>query len=234
MEAIVLDAIPFQPELAPLLEWLHVKPDDPMADDLRALVAEAQAVARPQATYGLAYVADKSDDGVVIEGVAFSSRVLRVNLERCYHVFPYLATCGTELNDHLRILAADDVLLQFWGEAIKQAALGAAMAAFSGDLAARFSPGQTSAMNPGSLQDWPLRQQIPLFQLFGETAAQIGITLTPSCLMEPNKTVSGIRFPTEESFASCQLCPREGCPGRRAPFEPDLYERKYGLPAQQP
>jgi len=45
--------------------------------------------------------------------------------------------------------------------------------------------------------------------------------------MIPNKTTSGIRFPTEERFESCQLCPRETCPGRRAAFEPDLYARKY-------
>jgi len=47
--------------------------------------------------------------------------------------------------------------------------------------------------------------------------------------MVPVKSVSGILFPTEESFASCQLCPREVCPGRRAPYDPDLYDAKYRL-----
>jgi hypothetical protein len=39
--------------------------------------------------------------------------------------------------------------------------------------------------------------------------------------------VSGIRFPTTESFESCQLCPRAGCPGRRAAYDASLYDRRY-------
>ena len=61
-------------------------------------------------------------------------------------------------------------------------------------------------MNPGSLADWPLREQRPLFGLLGNVRAAIGVTLTPSLLMTPTKSVSGILFPSEETFASCQLC----------------------------
>jgi hypothetical protein len=38
--------------------------------------------------------------------------------------------------------------------------------------------------------------------------------------MLPNKTVSGLVFPTTTSFASCQLCPR-------APYDAALFEQKY-------
>jgi hypothetical protein len=56
--------------------------------------------------------------------------------------------------------------------------------------------------------------------------------LTESLLMVPVKSVSGIVFANEEEFASCQLCPREDCPGRKAPYDPGLYERKYRDPLQ--
>jgi hypothetical protein len=82
-------------------------------------------------------------------------------------------------------------------------------------------------MAPGSLTDWPLREQRPLFALLGDTEALVGVRLTDSCLMLPNKSVSGIRFPTEKHFESCQLCPRPDCPGRRAPYDADLYDRRY-------
>jgi hypothetical protein len=82
-------------------------------------------------------------------------------------------------------------------------------------------------MHPGSLQDWPVQEQGPLFALLGEAAPAIGVELTPSYLMVPTKSVSGIRFPLEESFESCQLCSRPNCPNRRAPYEEGLYERKY-------
>ena len=90
-----------------------------------------------------------------------------------------------------------------------------------------FQPGKISRMNPGSLPDWPLPEQQQLFALLGGGPASIGIKLTDSFLMVPIKSVSGIWFPNEESFESCRLCPREKCPGRRAPYDPDLYDRKY-------
>jgi hypothetical protein len=45
--------------------------------------------------------------------------------------------------------------------------------------------------------------------------------------MVPTKSVSGIIFPTEADFQSCQLCERENCPNRRAPYDEMLYEQKY-------
>ncbi len=86
-------------------------------------------------------------------------------------------------------------------------------------------------MNPGSLPDWPLPQQLPLFQLLGDVEGLIGVHLKESFLMVPTKTVSGIFFPTETRFESCQLCPREDCPGRRAPYDAALFQSRYGQSA---
>jgi hypothetical protein len=61
----------------------------------------------------------------------------------------------------------------------------------------------------------------------GDVAGAIGVWLSDSLLMVPAKSVSGVRFPTEESFESCQLCSRENCPGRRASYDDTLYDRKY-------
>ena len=52
----------------------------------------------------------------------------------------------------------------------------------------------------------------------------IGVTLSESFLMIPIKSVSGILFPKEIRFESCQLCPREKCAGRRAPYEESLWQ----------
>ncbi len=108
-------------------------------------------------------------------------------------------------------------------------AMRSAVAVVGEYIQQRYRPGRLSRMNPGSLPDWPLHQQTPLFALVGEVEAGIGVRLTDSYLMIPRKSVSGIQFPTEESFESCQLCGREPCPGRRAPYDPSLFERKYHL-----
>jgi hypothetical protein len=84
-------------------------------------------------------------------------------------------------------------------------------------------------MSPGSgdADTWPIQQQADLFALLGgidEVRKQSGVELTDSFLMIPNKTVSGIQFPTETDFRSCQVCHREGCPSRSAPFDAKLWE----------
>ena len=49
--------------------------------------------------------------------------------------------------------------------------------------------------------------------------------LTDSFLMVPNKTTSGILFPTETDFRSCEVCHRENCPSRHAAFNQALWDR---------
>jgi hypothetical protein len=100
--------------------------------------------------------------------------------------------------------------------------------AFHQSLEENFQPGNTSMMNPGSLEDWPIKEQAPLFKLLGDAKEKTGIELTEDLYMIPTMTVSGIRFPTEANFESCQLCPRDECPGRRAPYDKDLFGKKYG------
>ena len=101
------------------------------------------------------------------------------------------------------------------------------MGALNAHLKTCYKLGKTSAMSPGRLANWPIREQRPLFSLLGDPETAIGVHLTESFLMIPNKSVSGIRYPTEESFESCQLCPREGCPNRKAAYEPELYRQRY-------
>jgi hypothetical protein len=82
------------------------------------------------------------------------------------------------------------------------------------------------------LEDFPLEEQRGLFALMGDTNAAVGVTLLHSLMMSPSHSVSGIIFPTTENFESCLLCPRDKCPGRRASYDPTLYERKYSKPAE--
>jgi hypothetical protein len=222
MEITVLDSIVFAPDVETLGKKLHAGGS---IDELRDLVEQATAIAHPRALYGIAYIEERGDEHVVIEGVRFDSRVLRVNLDHAHRVFPYLATAGSELEQWANSL--DDVLHRFWADTIYESALRPALEALDAAIDERFRPGHTARMNPGSLKDWPIEQQVQLFRLLGDTRGAVGVELTDSCLMLPRKSVSGIRFPMEGSFESCQLCPREVCPGRRVPYDAALYQARY-------
>ena len=81
-------------------------------------------------------------------------------------------------------------------------------------------------MSPGSgdVNVWPIEQQRVLFDLIGDVEQQIGVHLTDTFLMLPNKSISGVRFSTTVDFRTCQLCHRESCPSRSAPFDQALWD----------
>jgi len=225
MEAVILDALPFQIDLEELKKKMRVKEGSEMAEKLGVMAQEAQKVARPKVCYRVAYVESKGDDHLMIEGIQFTSRVMRVNLDKVFRTFPFVATCGLELEAWSK--SVDGIVEQFWAEEIKVLAVRGTIRYLHEYLTDRYQPGQLSRMNPGSLPDWPLSEQRPLFNLLGNGPATIGVQLKDSFLMTPVKSVSGIWFPTEDKYENCQLCNREKCPGRRAPYEPGLMERKY-------
>ncbi len=186
----------------------------------------AEPLIDAKAVYQVSYIGQRGGNTVEVNGVKFSSRVLRVNLEKIERVFPYIITIGNALED--RATSSSDLLRQFYLETIGDMALRSSRRYVEEYLKRHFGLGQLSRMSPGSLQDWPVTEQKPLFSLLGNVKELIGVTLTESMLMIPRKSVSGIFFPTEVKFFSCQLCPREGCPGRKAPYDESLRE-KYGL-----
>jgi hypothetical protein len=145
-------------------------------------------------------------------------------------VFAYVVTCGPELETWAT--SFDNLLLRFWADAISELALRAASDYLDDYLEAHHHPGHLAQMSPGALNDWPLTEQVPLFKILGDVEGAVGVRLTESMLMIPRKTVSGLHFPSEANFASCQLCLRERCPNRRAAFNPALYEDYLALPGR--
>ena len=224
---MILDNIPWQPDLEALQKKLHIKDGRSSVVTLGRLAQEAAAIARPRAMVRVAYVDIRGESSAIIDGVGFDSRLLCVNLEKAHRVFPFLATCGTEL--HEWTASHDDMLQRYYADTISEMALRQALSALEEHLVERYRLGQTSTMSPGSLPDWPIQAQRPLFALLGNTEETLGVRLSDSLLMIPTKSVSGIRFPTERTFASCQLCSRAGCPSRQAPYDEELFENRYGL-----
>ncbi len=170
-------------------------------------------------------IESRGADHVFIEGRTFRSRVLAVNLEKVHRVFPFVATCGVELEEWSASFTS--VLEKFWAEAIKGMALGASMLALVEHIRDQHRPGDLSMMNPGSIASWPLSENRTLFSVLGSPEDSIGVELMDSFFMKPGMSASGIWFPADHHFENCMLCPMQNCPGRRAPYDKKMYERKY-------
>lgn len=226
----IIAQVPVQIDEDQLFRRLRIDPADEMADDIRRLAASAGQAARPKALYDEVFIETRGDDYVEARGVRFTSRVLRVNLDKVERFFPFVATCGAEL-DGLG-LPPDDVFGAFVVDSVKEMALAAAIRALAQEIERRFGISKRATMHPGSgdVGVWPIEQQRELFRLLGGVREAIGVTLTDSCLMLPNKTVSGVLYPSEVDFITCALCHRADCPNRRTPFDAELWTRRMAGP----
>jgi len=183
---------------------------------LDELIGLAKELIGLRAIYDVAYIGAKGESSVEVAGVTFESPILLRNLEKTNKVFPYIITAGPDLEREAGVRG--DLLEQYYLEELANLALEQAAGWLAGRIGERFGLGPLSNMSPGSLEDWPITEQPKLFSIFGDTERLVGVRLTDSLLMVPRKSISGIFFPSEEGFVACQLCDRERCPGRKAPF----------------
>jgi hypothetical protein len=193
---------------------------------IQTLLEVAKPLISPQAVYKVCYIEEKLEDAVIIAGIRLSSRVLRKNLEKVGRVFPYVITIGTRLEQ--KADASKDLLEKYYLDKIGNIALSKARKHLEDYLRSKFAFDGLSYMSPGSLADWPIEEQQPLFSILKGAEVSIGVRLTESLLMIPRKSVSGIYFPTEVTFYSCQLCSRQHCEGRKARFNENL-AKEYGI-----
>jgi len=221
----ILDNIQIKINFDLVRKRLHLKRDGDLKA-ARELVHIAQSLVEPKVLYKVSYIEEKLDDGVVVEGLRLISNVLRKNLDEVERVFPFVITIGNKLAEQQD--SSSDLLEKFYLDTIGNVALTQVRLALKDHLKQNYALEKTAFMAPGSLPNWPIEQQKYLFKLLGDVQASIGVKLTESLLMLPAKSVSGIYFPTEASFFSCQLCPRERCDSRKAKYSQKLAE-EYGI-----
>jgi hypothetical protein len=223
---MLIENIPISLDPNELVRRLRLDKHENAVRLVEELLETARPLIAPKALYQIAYIDKKAQEAVEIGGLSFRSRVLRKNLDQAERVFPFVLTIGGRLEE--KAGSSGDLLRQYYLETIADLALRSAASYFENYLKKHYGFSKISSMSPGSLPDWPVTEQKPLFALLGDAEAAIGVRLTESMLMIPRKSVSGIYFPTEVSFFSCQLCERNLCPGRKAAFDESL-KQTYGL-----
>ncbi|NLO83567.1 MAG: vitamin B12 dependent methionine synthase [Clostridiales bacterium] len=222
MSVIVLDNIAWNIDVNELMKRFYIPHGSEDAARLEALARAAEKVGKPKAMFKVSHIEDRGDDFVIVDGIKLKSRILRINFDESDRVFPYVVTCGSEIEEWSKTV--DDFMERYWVDGMKEMALAEATKALYYRVEHEFLKRSVTSMNPGSLKDWPIEQQKQLFQILGDPKETIGVQLTDSYLMLPMKSASGILFSTSKGFENCRMCPRENCPGRRAPYDPQLVE----------
>jgi hypothetical protein len=197
--------------------------DDPPDEIVSKAISESIAMVgekfEPRGLYRIIEVKSVDANGINLEHGAIQSPLLARLARRCggkKSLALSIATAGEEWRKGLGAGRASwmDLLID---------ALGSELAELAADLVedgyraeARSRGLKVSArMSPGYC-DWGLEGQELIFKAL--EAREIGVSLTPHCIMVPAKTVSGAAVLAQNiAFdAPCALCSKD-CPHRRIP-----------------
>jgi hypothetical protein len=221
MEKKITTITPDDVSIDSLLSDLHMDKGHRLYGRIEEMYQEALKIAKPLALY--MPIAPELHDGTIsLNGVKLKEPFVYKMLSDNDTVIPYVSTCGLELEEWSQSFV-DNMFEQFVADTMKEVFLDAVRDKLISEVQEKYFDAEKSisTINPGSLNEWPITGQRPLFEILGGVTGDIGVVLKDSLLMTPTKSVSGIIFQTDTAFHNCQLCPRVDCPGRTAPYEGD-------------
>jgi hypothetical protein len=194
--AVVLDNIPFELNDEKIIKQLHPHGDIQRYEkDIRELIDMVVPIAKPKAIYAIGQIGHKKEDSLEINGVTFSGSLLRDKFQNVSSVFPFVASCGREV-DTLEI-PAKEVLKRYCLDVIKMMLAISAVSSLQNHLIKQHAARNLASVNPGYSENWPITQLKELFSAIGNVEALIGVSLTESCTMKPLKSRAGIFFATD-------------------------------------
>lgn len=224
-KAILLQAAPESFQLETLYTRLHLQEDDDR-QEFRDLARTVEKLGRPRALVLECRTERPQPQELRIGEVTFRGKVFAACCGNLDRVFLFCATCGPETRP---LEAGLDVFQRYWLDQLRLEQLKAALQCIAGYLKNDQEIERFSSLGPGSgaAELWPLTELDKLFSLLGEKRylAPLGVELTDSMLMLPEKTTAGLYYATSTDFHSCQLCQRENCPNRKEALNAGLWDK---------
>ncbi len=218
-ERIVL-SIPVGFTLGQLAQLCRVHPDSPAMSSLEDLLPDVNQYAEPKAILRWCSVDSIENDRTTIAGVTFESKVMADKLKNMTRVVLSVVTAGNGLE------RSEDLADHPFLDLINAAILSEAGKYVVRYLKENFDYDGSSALNPGSLPDWPIINNFALANLIGNVS-EIGIELADTGYMKPWNSRSSIHFPGN-GYENCSLCKNYDCAVRRAKFDREEYIRIFG------
>ncbi len=194
-------------------------PAPAMAERIARIVAEAVPCLQPRGGYTLYPISSRSAHPLQLESVTITGSIGEY-LRDAERVAVFVATVGEEISLHAAAASKNGDAFAAWildavGSWAAEAAAEALMLRLKPHL--REQQALTLRYSPGYC-GMEMTQQRKLFQLLQADA--VGVTLLPSLLMHPLKSISGLVGLAPESAiqqyrSPCEICPRTSCHMRR-------------------
>ena len=195
----------------------NIVPDNDMNELADRCEKKLIGVIKPKYTYKIFPIEKISENKTFIGNISaeIKSRDLAELLEGCTHAVFMCATVGTDTDTLIRRLKVTDMASAVMTDAMASAAIEKVCAEFD-ELLAKKHPDKyiTFRFSPG-YGDLDLSFQKTLLSVL-DSRRQTGITLSPSLLMNPMKSVSGIcgisDTPIAKKRSGCVCCNlKESC-----------------------
>ncbi len=190
-----------------------------VAEQIDQVLAEAWPCLTPRGVYAVYDVASRTAHSLKLVDTTITGNIGEY-LEAAGRVAVFAVTVGEEISHWAEAAAKNGDAFSAWvtdaaGSWAAEAAADALMMRVrhhlwdEEELTLRYSPGYCGM---------EIGQQRKLFELVQADA--IGVTLMPSMLMHPLKSISGLvglapKEAVSQYHSPCDLCPRTGCPMRR-------------------
>ena len=217
----VLDDIPVDIDVVAVLKALKSSAANKRIEaGLAELADVVKPIVHPKVVYTVAQVTRVDGKRLQVNGVDFAHHVPSLNFSQGERVFPYVATCGREI-EALKYPA--DLIKQYCLDMLKNVILMRTAGKYFEDYLKRtYLLQEVSRIGPGEAMG-NTSQQRKLFSLLGDVENAVGVTLSAHNMLVPEKSSSGMYFETAVKIESCQLCPNQ-CHARRAPYDPELFK----------
>jgi hypothetical protein len=191
--------------------------------ELSSLIEKACQLMEPKAVYTFLRTLNVDNPKVHVEGGhVLDSVILSDTLRGGQTIAPYVITIGPGVEKLASEEAKKSILKSWILEKVGDYALSKAREYAKSEIEKQMES-KVSSFGPGTGTGklFDIRQQEVLFKIL-EPQNKIGVKLTPSYLMIPRKSVSGVFASTNTEYVACQYCPRK-CESRKKNFSGEYH-----------
>ena len=186
--------------------------------------ARLESIVRPQLTYSIKKIAECGRTNVTLpNGIILKGTKLARALRNCRSIVAFSSTLGPAIDFEISRLTQNNCLSDaFIVDSMGSVAVERLVERFYQQMRFYFiqqGKSVTLRFSPGYC-DWPLQEQRKVFRLV--KGDLIGVQLTESCLMTPQKSVSGVFGITQDvesgqkPYNPCSICGKLDCTVRRS------------------
>ncbi len=202
------------------LGYKGATPDECINEMLEEVISKAYEICKPRALFCICKGTQISTDILEVQGIHIKiGRVIARYFHPSTHYAAFVVSAGKEYNDYLHELNnSGDVVTGFLADAVGSEIAEATVRYVTervAEEAQRMDCRITNAYSPGYCS-WHVREQKALFSLFPEKPC--GVILNESCLMLPEKSVSGMIGLGKEitdTPNACEICGLVTCYKRK-------------------